>query len=128
MVDCGPAALGVRLAKAAVPVEPYGMRNLMLLGLPLWLAACSSGSEESRQTTTARDALEAREPTAIKSARATCKHLREAAAKHEQFDVGISNYEACLGERANLTRPANRQLCDLANSAMSASGACILAE
>ena len=100
----------------------------MLFGLPLLLAACSPGSDESQQRTAARDASEAGEPAAIKSARQACKHLREPPREHETFDVGISDYEACLGERANLTQPANPQLCGLAKSTMSASGTCILGE
>ncbi len=102
------------------------MRLPMLLCLPIVLAACSSGSGE--QAAAARNASEAREPAAIKSARQACKHLREPPGEHEKFDVGITDYEACLGEKANLTHPANPQLCNLAKSTMSASGTCVLGE
>jgi len=104
------------------------MRSITLFAMPLALAACSSGSDDNQQAMAARDALDAREPAAIKSARQACKHLREPPRERERFDVGISNYEACLGEKANLIHPANAQLCDLAKSTISASGICILGE
>lgn len=104
------------------------MRVSILLLLPLMLASCSSGSDENQQSASARDASEASDPTPIKLARQSCKHLREPPREYEKFDVGISDYEACLGEHANLTHPANRQLCALAKSTMSASGTCILGE
>jgi hypothetical protein len=124
----GQAASGERLAKTTVPAEPLAMRVPIPLLLPLVLASCSLVSDESQEGTSTRDALEASEPAAIKSARHACKHLREPARKPKDFDVGISNYEACLGERANLTHPANPHLCALAKSTMSASGTCILSE
>lgn len=104
------------------------MRVPIFLLLPLTLACCSSGSDESKQATLIRDDLEVSEPATIKLARQACKHLREPPKEHEKLDAGISNYEACLGERANLTRPANPQLCALAKSTMSASGTCILSD
>lgn len=88
------------------------MRLPMLFCLPIAVAACS----------------EAREPSPIESALATCKHLREPQKEPKKFEVGISDYEACLGERANGTHPANQRLCNLAKSTMSASGTCILGE
>lgn len=57
------------------------------------------------------------------TAKQACQHL-----EHEQMDVGISDYEACLGQRANLTRPASRELCDMAKSDISSDGVCILSE
>lgn len=104
------------------------MRLPILVYLPIMLGACSSSSDGNQQAIVARDASEATEPAAIRSARHACKPLREPPRQHEKFDVGISNYEACLGERANLSRPANPQLCDLTKSTMSASGTCILGE
>ncbi|WP_298089345.1 hypothetical protein [uncultured Sphingomonas sp.] len=124
----GLAASYQHLAKTAVRAEPIAMRVPILLFLPLVLASCSSGSDESQQATSVRYAAEGGGPVAIKLARQACKHLREPLREHEEFDVGISNYEACLGERANLTHPANPQLCALAKSTMSASRTCILGE
>jgi len=103
------------------------MRYLPLIVISLTMAACSSVADEDQQAIDARNALEAKEPAAIKSARKACRHLRKPPG-NEEFDVGISDYEACLGERANLTKPANAQLCRLAESAMSTSGVCILGE
>lgn len=124
-VESGQAAISGHIAKAAVRAEPLAMRLPMLLCLPIVLAACSSGSDEQAAGT--RDASQAREPAAIKTARQACKHLREPP-KHEKFDGGISNYEACLGERTNLTHPANPQLRDLTKNTMSVSGARVFAE
>jgi hypothetical protein len=104
------------------------MRFQIIVCASIALTACSPGSDELPLTNMTRDALEAKEPAAIQSARYACRHLREPESEYEAFDVGISDYEACLGERANLTHPANRQLCDLAKSTMSPAGACILAE
>lgn len=126
MVESGQAAYNEHLVKTAVRLEPHGMRSPILFCLPVVMAACSSGSNE--QAASARDASKAREPAAIKSARRACKRLRIPSEEHEKFDVGISDYEACLGERANLTHPANPQLCHLAKSTMSATGICILGE
>jgi hypothetical protein len=125
-VESGQAAYDGYLANTAVRGEPDAMRSPILFCLYVVLAACSSGSNE--QAASDRDASEAREPAAIKSAQRACKHLREPPREHEKFDVGISDYDACLGERANLTHPANPQLCDLAKSTMSAAGTCILGE
>jgi hypothetical protein len=127
-VDSRPTAFGERLEITAVQAHPSAMRRLKLLVIPLALSACSSGSDKSQQSTANRDALEANEPAAIRSARQMCAHLRETPREHEDFDVGISDYQACLGKKANLTHPANAQLCDLAKSTMSASGVCVLAE
>lgn len=101
------------------------MRLPVLILLTALLAACSP--EPDQQADAGRDASEARVTAAIKSARQACKHLRKPR-EEQKFDVGISDYEACLGERANLMRPANRQLCDLAKSTMSPSGTCVLGE
>jgi len=101
------------------------MRLPVLILLTALLAACSPESDQ--QADAGRDASEARVTATIKSARQACKHLRKPRGE-QKFDVGISDYEACLGERANLTRPANGQLCDLAKSTMSASGTCVLGE
>lgn len=125
-MESGRAACDEHLAKTAVRAEPFAMRLFMLLCLPIMLTACWSGPDE--QIAAARDGPQAREPAAIKTARQACKHLLEPPREHQKFDVGISDYEACLGERANLTHPASPQLCDLANSTMSASGVCILGE
>lgn len=46
----------------------------------------------------------------------------------DEMDVGISDYRACLGEQANRTQPADRKLCELAKSTISADGRCVLAE
>ena len=83
------------------------MARARLAGIALALAACSADSE----------------PPNVVAARDACKHR-----EHLEMDVGISDYEACLGARANLTRPADRQLCALAKSQMSSEGICILAE
>lgn len=104
------------------------MRLPVFLLLPFVLASCSLVADESEQAASTRDASKASEPAAITSARHACKHLRKSSRKSEEFDVGISDYEACLGERANLTHPANPHLCALAKSTMSASGTCILGE
>lgn len=98
----------------------------MLFAVLIGLAACSSGSDQSKKTT--GDASEANVPTVIKSARQACNHLRKPARDHEEVDVGISEYEACLGKQANLSLPANPRLCDLAKGTMSASGMCVLGE
>jgi len=104
------------------------MRCRTSIFIPLALAACSSDTREKEQAIAARYALEAKEPAAIKLARKSCKHLRTPSDKFDEFDVGISDYEACLGEKANLTNPANSQLCELTKSTMSPSGRCILGE
>lgn len=128
----GQPVIHAMLAKTIVYKQPSSMRSVFLLFSLLVLMGCSSESGESQQSIRARDALrdalEAREPADIRSARQTCKHLRDGPGVHDEVDVGISNYEACLGQMANLTHPANPQLCDLAKSKMSASGECILGE
>jgi len=116
------------VVKVAFRDEVLAMRSCILFCASILLAAYSSGSDTSPEANAVRDALEVREPTAIRSARHACRHLREPQREHEEFDVGISDYEACLGEKANLTHPANRQLCDLAKSTMSSAGTCILGE
>jgi hypothetical protein len=122
------AAVDERLAETAVRAEPLAMHSLTLLCLPVALTACSLGSDETNKRDEARDASKASEPAAIRSARQACKHLRESLREREEFDVGISDYEACLGRRANLTHPADPRLCHLARSRVSASGTCILGE
>lgn len=119
------AAIGDNIAKAADRAGPVAMRLPVFFVLTALLAACSP--EADQQADAGRDASEATETAAIKSARQACKHLRKPRVEHK-FDVGISDYEACLGGRANLTRPANGQLCDLAKSTMSPSGKCVLGE
>lgn len=104
------------------------MRLRVFLLLPFVLASCTLVTGESQEAASIRDASEGSEPAAIKSARHACKHLREPSKKPDEFDVGISDYEACLGERANLTHPANPHLCALVKSTMSTSGTCILSE
>lgn len=47
---------------------------------------------------------------------------------NSQMDVGISEYQECLGNHANLTNPANSDLCEKAGSTMSPDGRCILGE
>lgn len=61
--------------------------------------------------------------SSVVAAKRVCQHV-----KHEQMGVGISDYEACLGQQANLTRPASRELCAMAKSDMSADGFCILGQ
>lgn len=126
LVDSGQAAIGEHIANVADRAEPAAMRLPVLSFLIVLLTGCSP--EPDQQADAPRDATETAGIAAIKSARQACKHLRGSPEEHKKFDVGISDYEACLGERANLTRPANRQLCDLAKSAMSASGTCVLGE
>lgn len=115
-------------SKVAFRTEFPAGRFCLFFCTSIVLAACSPSSDASPEANAVRDALEAREPATIRSARHACRHLREPQGKHEEFDVGISDYEACLGERANLTHPANRQLCDIAKSTMSPAGTCILSE
>ena len=47
---------------------------------------------------------------------------------NSRMEVGISDYQACVGRLANRTRPANRALCEEAASTMTADGRCELAE
>ena len=89
------------------------------------LTACSAAPNRDEQAPTPEERRS--ETPQVMSARTTCQPLLKSE-KSEQFDVGISDYEACLGERANLTHPADRQLCDLAKSTISADGVCILGE
>jgi len=98
------------------------MARSLIVALSFVAVACSVESDPG-QSIAASPAPQEAEPPQVVSARHACKH-------HEQVevDVGISPYEACLGERANLTRPADRQLCDLAKSTMSSDGVCILSE
>lgn len=98
------------------------MARALIVVIAILVAACSADSDPDQQSTNSSSLREA-EPPQVVSARDACKH-------HEQveMDVGISPYEACLGKRANLTRPADRQLCDLAKSTMSSDGVCILGE
>jgi hypothetical protein len=64
----------------------------------------------------------------LASAKLACDHLAQPPEKDQQPDVGISPYETCLGDQANLTHPADRRLCELARSTMSANGNCVLGE
>jgi hypothetical protein len=95
------------------------MTRLTLLAL-VGLTACSqsvtSGQEPARR--------EHRESSEVVRAKIACGKFDD----HGKMDVGISAYESCLGQRANLTHPANRELCALARSRMSADGTCALAE
>lgn len=108
---------------AAVGVERPTMRTILVFNISLALAGCSSASDQQQQANTFREASEAREPAAVKLARPKCS-------QHNRYvvEVGISDFEACLGQQANSTRPANPQLCQLAKSTISASGVCILGE
>ena len=103
-------------------MEPSPMIRLGFAAI-LALAACSQRPDQTQPSTSTNEKRVA-EQAAARSGRQACQHLQS----HEQFDVGVSPYEACLGEQANRTRPANRQLCDLAKSTMAASGVCVLAE
>ena len=44
------------------------------------------------------------------------------------MDVGISDYQTCVGKLANRTRPANRELCNEANGTITTDGSCRLPE
>lgn len=95
--------------------------NRSLIPAVIWfLTACSPGGEPNQQ---APERADTSKPASIASARHSCEHVTNKSA-----DVGISDYQACLGQKANLSRPANRKLCDLSKGTMSASGTCILAE
>ncbi len=111
----------IGLQKRTFAYSLLRMPRSFFLTISFALAACSSGSDQPQQAPASADTVEASKP--IKLARRACQHLQD-----EEMDVGISNYEACLGEQANLTRPANQQLCKLAKSTMSASGVCVVSE
>ena len=82
--------------------------------------ACSPDAAPSPNESQAHAA----ESEVVAAARRACAHLKT----DRHMEVGISDYEACLGERANMTRPASRELCTLAKSTMSTDGVCILSE
>jgi len=102
--------------------------GFLLLSAGLALAACSPSSDVPNPAHTGTNAARSADHSQVASAKLACEHLAEPPRQHQQFDVGISPYEACLGDRANLTRPADRELCALAKSTISADGACILGE
>lgn len=104
------------------------MRAGQCLSLLILLAGCTAAPDEVEQRSVSRNSFEANESAVVKAAREACKHLREPFGKEEEAEVGISNYKVCLGDQANLYRPADRELCDLASSTMSNNGTCILAE
>jgi hypothetical protein len=84
------------------------------------MAACSPDAA----STPNRSQTNLAESETVTAAKTACAHLDA----DKRMEVGISDYEACLGERANMTRPASRELCTLAKSNMSADGVCILSE
>jgi hypothetical protein len=83
-------------------------------------AACSPDAASLLSQSQAHAA----ESRTVAAARRACAHLKS----DGHMEVGISDYEACLGKRSNMTRPANHELCTLAKSTMSADGVCILSE
>ncbi len=98
------------------------MRKLHFLLLPL-AVGCSPDQAQPSSNSQVGTAANMADSSPVAAAKQACKDMT-----HEQMDVGISNYEACLGQRANLTRPASRELCAMAKSVMSADGACKLSE
>lgn len=100
----------------------------VLLSAAFALAACSPGSDGDAPIRTGPNTAPNADQARVASAKLACEHLTPPPRQHQQFDVGISPYEACLADRANMTRPADRELCALAKSTMSADGACILGE
>lgn len=99
-----------------------------LVAIALTLAACSRETASPPSSPEAQNTNQVAEPPSIAAAKRACEHLKQLPSNGEQMDVGISNYEACLGNRANLTRPASLKLCALARSHLSADGICILSE
>lgn len=96
------------------------MKRVVIAVIALSFTACSGVSNESANS---HNSTRLSDTPQVESARLACLHRRQ-----DEMAVGISDYEACLGERANLTRPANPQLCNLARGIMSANGVCILGE
>ena len=99
------------------------MRRSAVVAITIAIAACSAGENSGQQSSTASGTVERADAPNVASARKACESR-----ERREMEVGISDYETCLGERANLSRPADRQLCDLARSTMSADGVCILSE
>jgi len=90
------------------------------------IASAATCLGEPRQL--AASVAEARGDAAVLAATRACEHLKKDEKHAAAPPVGVSAYEACLGERANLTRPANSQLCALAKSVLSPAGICIIGE
>jgi hypothetical protein len=108
--------------------EAMFLARPLLLSVAFALAACSPSKDNPAPMHSGTSAARSADHPQVASAKLACEHLAEPPRQHQQFDVGISPYEACLGDRANLTRPADRELCGLAKSTISAGGACILGE
>ena len=92
---------------------------LCLMGL---LCACAQPADNRKDQAESSEHRGA-EAAVIARAKADCSKF-----ENPPVDVGISAYETCLGQHANLTHPANPELCTLARSAMSEDGTCLLAE
>lgn len=95
------------------------LNEIGLLVVALTFAACSNEAEQTDSSGRRSSA----DTLAVSTAQEACKGR-----EHEPADVGISDYEACLGEHANRTRPADPQLCKMARSNMSRNGRCLLGE
>jgi hypothetical protein len=87
-----------------------------------------AASQAAAQQQITSSAAATKDGSALLAAERACKHLKKAVNNALPPAPGISTYEACLGERANLTLPANPKLCALAKSIMSPGGICILGE
>lgn len=99
------------------------MPRLAFFALMGFLAACAPSADSGREQA-APDQGQDRETSEVARAKDACSKFNN----REKMDVGISAYESCLGQRANLTHPANSELCALARSRMSGDGTCVLAE
>lgn len=122
----GAALSGLKWWKADLRMLSWRMLtkvSMAVIATVSFAAACSS---EPRQVASSSPAGQGR--STILGATLACKHLKKDEKRAAAPSVGISAYEVCLGEQANLTRPANPQLCALAKSVMSPAGICILGE
>jgi hypothetical protein len=99
------------------------MKRLPFLALMALITACAPSSNRGKEQ--AAQARPDHQTEELQRATEACLKFDDPKMKME---VGISAYESCLGRRANLTHPANRELCALAQSKMSADGTCVLAE
>ena len=99
------------------------MRRLASFALIGILAACAPSADRGREQA-APDRGQQHAAFDVMRAEEACERFEN----QKKMDVGISAYESCLGRKANLTHPANRKLCTLARSKISADGTCVLAE
>ena len=86
---------------------PKHFETVLIAGL--LLAGCSANGERDRQ--------------AAAAAVSECEGLNNSMA------IGMNAHDTCLVEHANKTHPANKEICDMANSEIDAnSGVCLFGQ